>query len=116
MIIQSAVHNINLEQRIDMSGCAAELFLNRSVRIQGLAHIPYKLQDVEKERGRRNDSRSRMIESSKKRKREKETFEPGDRVSVQNMQSGLWDIKGVISGRRDHQGLDSSSYTVKNLG
>ena len=56
-----------------------------------------------------------MIESSKKRKREKETFEPGDRVSVQNMQSGLWDIKGVITGRRDHQGLESSSYTVKNL-
>ena len=115
MVIQSAVHNINLEQRVDMSGCAAELFLNRSIRIEGLATIPHQLQDVEKERRRRSESRERVVESSRKRKREKEIFEKGDKVSVQNMQSGLWNVRGVISGRRDHQGLESSSYLIRNL-
>ena len=88
--IQAAIHNINLEQRLDMSGCAAELLLKRSVRIKGLATIRHHLKEVKKEKRRRSESRDKMVEYSKRRRREKEELNRGDRVSVQNTDTGEW--------------------------
>ena len=112
--IQAAIHNINLEQRLDMSGCAAELFLKRSVRIEGLATIPHHLKEVGLEKRRRSESREKSVSSSRKRRRTKEEFSKGDRVSVQNSESGEWTVPGIIVGRRDHNGVDSSSYLIRN--
>ena len=39
------VSNINLEQHLDKSGSAAELFLQCSVRIPGLLTLPHHLSD-----------------------------------------------------------------------
>ena len=52
--IEAAIHNINLAQRLDMSGCGAELFLKRAVRMEGLATIPHHLKEVGLERRRRS--------------------------------------------------------------
>ena len=60
LTIQAAIHNINLAQRLDMSGCAAELFLKRSVRVEGLATIPHHLKEVGLEKRKRSESREKV--------------------------------------------------------
>ena len=63
-----------------MSGCGAELFLKRAVRMEGLATIPHHLKEVGIERRRRSESRERA--NSRSRRRRKEVFKKGDRVTT----------------------------------
>ena len=45
--LEAAIWSINWEQRLDLSGCSAEVFLNRSLHVPGLAHIPSYNLDVD---------------------------------------------------------------------
>ena len=44
--IQSTMANINFDQCMDGSGSAAELFLQRTLRVPGLAVIPTYLEGI----------------------------------------------------------------------
>ena len=114
MAIQASIHNINLAQRLNMSGCAAELFQKRSVRIEGLATIPNHLKEVDLEKRKRSESRDKEVSQSKRRRRKKEVFNKNDLVSVQNSETGEWTIPGEVVGRCDHNGISSSSYLIRN--
>ena len=48
--INSVVANLNTDQRTDGSGLAAELFLQRTLRVPGLAHIPSHVVNTDKEK------------------------------------------------------------------
>ena len=82
--------------------------------MEGLATIPHHLKEVGLEKRRRSESRDRSVSRSRKRRRIKEEFSKGDRVSIQNSESGEWTVPGIIVGRRDHNGIDSSSYLIRN--
>ena len=55
--LQSIVANCNYDQRTDGSGSAAEIFLQRSVRVPGLAAIPQPPRDVDSMKAARGSSR-----------------------------------------------------------
>ena len=81
--LEAAVHTINWEQRLDLSGCSAELFLHRPVRMPGLFQIPNHLFDVELEKGRRCNSReSSVTKSQESRRKTKEEFVCGTKVFI----------------------------------
>ena len=55
--LEAAVQTINWEQRLDLSGCSAEVFLHCSLHIPALAHIPSHILDVDLEKAKRISSR-----------------------------------------------------------
>merc|ERR1711895_390301 len=106
------VANLNTDQRTDFSGSAAELFLQRTLRVPGLAHIPSHTVNTDKEKEARVRSREKQVELTKSQ-RKPDVFNIGQRVMVQNNVSKLWNIKGTIVSRREHQGHISNSYVIK---
>ena len=48
--LNAIVANLNADQRTDGSGSAAELFLQRTLKVPGLAHIPTHLINADKEK------------------------------------------------------------------
>ena len=81
--IQAVVANLNMDQRQDGSGSAAECFLNRSVRISGAAHLPTVPRDSESLRAARASSRDTQVERTQSQPRP-EVFTPSQNVLVQN--------------------------------
>ena len=59
--IQSIVANLNMDQRLDGSGSAAECFLNQTTRIAGVAHLPTAPRDAESLRAARASSRDAQV-------------------------------------------------------
>merc|ERR1712120_138492 len=57
-------------------------------------------------------SREKQVELTKSQ-RKPDVFNLGQRVMVQNNVSKLWNIKGTIVSRREHQGHLSNSYVIK---
>ena len=57
--IQSCVPNLIYDQRVDGSGSAADLFLQGTTHVPGLAHLPSQPRDVEKLRAARASSRAK---------------------------------------------------------
>ena len=110
--LNSIVANLNTDQRTDGSGSAAELFLQRTLRVPGLAHIPSHVVNTDKEKEARVKSREKQVELTKSQ-RKPDVFNVGQRVMVQNNTSKLWNIKGTIVSRREHQGHLSNSYVIK---
>merc|ERR1712240_92350 len=64
------------------------------------------------EKEARARSRDRQVELTKSQ-RKPDVFSIGQRVVIQNNVSKLWNIKGIIVSRREHQGLLSNSYVIK---
>merc|ERR1711873_355171 len=62
--------------------------------------------------GARVRSREKQVELTKSQ-RKPDVFNIGQRVMVQNNVSKLWNIKGTIVSRREHQGHLSNSYVIK---
>ena len=110
--INSIVANVNTDQRLDGSGSAAELFLQRTLRVPGLAHIPSHTVNTDQEKEARVKSRDRQVELTKSQ-RKPDVFSIGQRIVIQNNVSKLWNIKGIIVSRREHQGHLSNSYVIK---
>ena len=110
--INSIVANVNTDQRLDGSGSAAELFLQRTLRVPGLAHIPSHTVNTDQEKEARVKSRDKQVELTKSQRRP-DVFSIRQRVVIQNNVSKLWNIKGVIVSRREHQGHLSNSYVIK---
>ena len=46
-------------------------------------------------------------------KRRPDVFKIKQKVVIQNKMSKLWNIKGIIISRREHQGLSCNSYVIK---
>ena len=109
--IQSIVANLNHDQRVDGSGSAAEIFLQRTCRVPGLAHLPAHPRDIEQLRSARASSRDRQVQATQSQ-RKPEVFTRGQRVLVQNNLSKLWNIKAKVLSRRSHQGIESNSYLL----
>ena len=63
--LNSIVANLNTDQRTDGSGSAAELFLQRTLRVPGLAHIPTHVVSTDAEKEARVSSRERQVELTK---------------------------------------------------
>ena len=110
--INAIVANLNTDQRTDGSGSAAELFLQRTLRVPGLAHIPSHTVNTDKEKEARVRSREKQVQLTKSQRRP-DVFNIGQRVMVQNNVSKLWNIKGTIVSRREHQGFTSNSYVIR---
>ena len=100
--INSIVANLNTDQRTDGSGSAAELFLQRTLRVPGLAHIPSHVVNTDKEKEARVHSREKQVEMTQSQRRP-DVFQIKQRVVIQNNVSKLWNIKGVIISKREHQ-------------
>ena len=82
------VANLNADQRTDGSGSAAELFLQRTLRVPGLAHIPTHLVNTDKEKEARVQSREKQVQRTQSQRRP-DVFEPGQKVLIQNNVSKL---------------------------
>ena len=91
--INSIVANLNTDQRTDGSGSAAELFLQRTLRVPGLAHIPSHVVNTDKEKEARVKSREKQVESTKSQRRQ-DVFSIKQKVVIQNNVSKLWNIRG----------------------
>ena len=74
--LNAIVANLNADQRTDGSGSAAELFLQRTLRVPGLAHIPTHLINTDKEKESRVQSREKQVARTKSQRRP-DVFEPG---------------------------------------
>ena len=109
--IQSIVANLNHDQRVDGSGSAAEIFLQRTTRVPGLAHLPTQPRDVDQLRAARASSRERQVQATQTQ-RKPEVFVRGQPVLVQNNLSKLWNIKAKVLSRRSHQGIEANSYLL----
>merc|ERR1711867_356484 len=59
--LNSNVANLNTDQRTEGSGSAAELFLQRTLRVPSLAHIPTYLINEDKEKASRTLSREKQV-------------------------------------------------------
>ena len=105
--------NCNYNQRTDRSGSAAEIFLQWTVRVPGLAVIPQPPRDVDSMKVAWGSPRAKQIKLTKKQ-HNPDVYSPGQEVVIQNNTSGLWNIKGIIVSRRTHQGIPSNSYTIKS--
>ena len=103
---------MNMDQRQDGSGSAAECFLNRTVRIPGVAHLPTAPRDSESLRAARAASRDAQVQRTQSQRRP-EVFTPGQSVLVQNNLTKLWNIKAKVLSRRSHQGIQTNSYVLK---
>ena len=110
--IQSIVANLNHDQRIDGSGSPAELFLQHTTLVPGLAHLPTHPRDTEQLRAARASSRDRQVKSTQSQRRP-EVFARGQPVLVQNNVSKLWNIKAKVLSRWSHQGIESNSYLLR---
>ena len=93
--IQSIVANLNHDQRVDGSGSPAELFLQRTTRVPGLAHLPTHPRDTEQLRAACASSRDRQVKYTQSQRRP-EVFARGQHVLVQNNVSKLWNIKAKV--------------------
>ena len=93
--IQSIIANMNMDQRQDGSGSAVECFLNRTVRIPGVAHLPTAPRDSESLRAARAASRDAQVQRTQSQTRP-EVFTPGQSVLVQNNLTKLWNIKAKV--------------------
>merc|ERR1712237_351 len=109
--IQSIVANLNHDQHVDGSGSAAEIFLQCTCRVPGLAHLPAHPRDIEQLRSARASSRDRQVQATQSQ-RKPEVFARGQPVLVQNNFSKLWNIKAKFLSRRSHQGIESNSYLL----
>ena len=74
--LNSIVANLNTDQRTDGSGSAAELLLQRTLRVASLAHIPTHLVNTDKEKEARVQSREKQVQRTQS-KRRPDLFEPG---------------------------------------
>ena len=110
--LNSIVANLNTDQRTDGSGSAAELFLQRTLRVPGLAHIPTHLENTDKEKEARILAREKQVQR-KQNQRRPDVFQINQKVVIQNNVSKLWIIKGKVIARCEHQGLLSNSYIIK---
>ena len=97
--INAIVANLNTDQRTDGSGSAAELFLQRTLRVPGLAHIPSHTVNTDKEKEARVRSREKQVQLTKSQRRP-DVFKIKQKVVIQNNVSKLWNIKGIIISRR----------------
>ena len=86
--ISSCVANMNYNQRTDGSGSAAELFLQRTLRVPGLAHIPTHVVNTDKEKEARVHSREKQVELTQ-RQRRPDVFHVKQKVVIQNNVSKL---------------------------
>ena len=68
--------NLNMDQRLDGSGSAAECFLNQTTRVPGVAHLPTAPRDAELLRAARASSRNTQVKSTQSQ-RKPETFYRG---------------------------------------
>merc|ERR1712121_576843 len=110
--IQAVVANLNMDQRQDGSGSAAECFLNRSVRISGAAHLPTVPRDSESLRAARASSHDVQVKRTQSQ-RKPETFVAGQSVLVQNNLTKIWNIKAKVLSRHSHQGIQTNSYVLR---
>ena len=86
--INSIVANLNTDQRTDGSGSAAELFLQRTLRVPGLAHIPSHVVSTDKEKEARVHSREKQVEMTQSQRRP-DVFQIKQKVVIQNNVSKL---------------------------
>ena len=89
------------------------MFLQRTLRVPGLAHIPTHLIIADKEKASRAQSREKQVAKTNNQRRP-DLYENGQKVVLQNNVSKLWNIRGTIVSRRTHQGLPTNSYIVKS--
>ena len=91
LAITATVANLNY----DGSGSAAELFLQRTLRVPGLAHIPTHLINADKEKASRAQSREKQVAQTNKQRRP-DLYENGQKVVLQNNVSKLWNIRVIV--------------------
>ena len=110
--LKSLIANINFDQRTDGSGSPAELFLQRTLRVPGLTHIPTHLRGSNDLNAACKVSQDKQVAQTAHQRRP-ELFSRGQRAVLQNNLTKLWNIHGKIVSRRTHQGLPTDSYIVK---
>ena len=74
--ISATVANLNYDQRTDGSGSPAELFLQRTLRVPGLAHIPTHLQSTDSLKAAKALSRDKQVSATAKQ-RKPDSFHKG---------------------------------------
>ena len=99
--IQSCVANLNHDQRTDGSGSAAELFLQWTICVPGLAHLPSQPRNVDNLRAARSASRDAQVQRTQNQRKPK-VFVRNQRVLVQNNVSKLWNIPAWVLSRHSH--------------
>ena len=99
--ITSCVANLNYDQRTDGSGSTAELFLQRTLRVPGLAHIPSHLWGIDDLKAACSALREKQV-SRTQNQCKPEVFVRNQRVVIQNNITNLWNIKARIINRRTH--------------
>ena len=100
--------NINFDQCADGSGSPAELFLQRTLRVLGLAIIPTHLWGTNDLKAARSASRDKQVAQTA-RQQKLEVFSKGQWVVLQNNITKLWNILSKIVSRRTYQGFPMDS-------
>ena len=101
ILIQSCVVNLNHNKRTDGSGSTAELFLQWTVCVPGLAHLPSQPRDIDDLRAACSASREKQVNRTKSQYKP-EVFVRNQRVVIQNSLTKLWNIKARVISRRSH--------------
>ena len=77
--LNAIVANLNADQRTNGSGSAAELFLQRTLRVPSLDQIPTHLINADKEKAYRVLSREKQVALTDKQRRP-DLYEKGQKV------------------------------------
>ena len=109
--ILATAANINFDQCTDSSGSPAELFLQRTLRVPGLATIPTHLLGTDDLKATRSASHDKQVANIQKQSKP-EVFSRGQRVVLQNNLTKVRIIRGKVVSRRTHQGFPTDSYIV----
>ena len=81
--LNAIIANLNSDQRTNGSGSAAELFLQRTLRVPGLAHIPTHVVNTDKEKEARVHAREKQVERTQSQRRP-DVFQINQKVVIQN--------------------------------
>ena len=104
--IEELTYHLNHNARKGQSASPIQMFFGRDIR--GPLPNQYK-RDCEIRKSIERRVQQQMEVASRKGRWNRDHFEPQDKVRIKNMNTGLWDLKGVITEAKSDGSADGSS-------